>query len=192
MRCAICPRAIDDLRREGAPLRQCGRASLLVYEPGDEMPLLIEWLWTYKAARKLEWTEFHAQLGKRLEIMKQLFHDRARKARRSWLTSSSSGQLGGVAARDMRPRRILRARLRIAWACARDPGGGRRPPEQEAPLVMPASKNLHKGGHSRQAIRPFFRDRFYPAGAGVGTRPSCSSIISRSNIRLNEACLPSR
>src|SRR5271166_1219297 len=124
MRCAICPRAIDDLRREGAPLRQCGRASLLVYEPGDEMPLLIEWLWTYKAARKLEWTEFYAQLGKRLEIMKQLFHDRARKARRSWLISSSSGQLGGVAARDMRPRRILRARLRIAWVCARDPGGG--------------------------------------------------------------------
>ena len=30
MRCAICPRAIDDLRRKGAPLRQCGRASLLV------------------------------------------------------------------------------------------------------------------------------------------------------------------
>src|SRR5208283_5685268 len=25
---------------------------------------------------------------------------------------------------------------------------GRRPPEQEAPLVMPASKNLHKSGHS--------------------------------------------
>ena len=42
MRCAICPRAIDDLRRKGAPLRQCGRASLLVYVPGDEMPLLIE------------------------------------------------------------------------------------------------------------------------------------------------------
>jgi len=34
--------ASDDLRRKGAPLRQCGRASLLVYLPGDEMPLLVE------------------------------------------------------------------------------------------------------------------------------------------------------
>jgi hypothetical protein len=42
MRCAICPRAIDDLRRKGAPLRQCGHASLFVNLPGDEMPLLIE------------------------------------------------------------------------------------------------------------------------------------------------------
>ena len=42
MRCAICPRAIDDLRRKGAPFRRCGRASLLVNLPGDEMALLIE------------------------------------------------------------------------------------------------------------------------------------------------------
>jgi hypothetical protein len=41
-RCAICPREIDDLLRKGAPLRQCGRASLFVDLPGDEMPLLIE------------------------------------------------------------------------------------------------------------------------------------------------------
>jgi hypothetical protein len=32
----------------------------------------------------------------------------------------------------------------------------------------------------------------YPVGAEPGTRPSCSSIESRSNIRLNETCLPSR
>ena len=42
MRCARCPRAIDDLRRKGAPLGQCGTGALLVYPPGDEMPLLIE------------------------------------------------------------------------------------------------------------------------------------------------------
>jgi hypothetical protein len=41
-RCAICPREIDDLLRKGAPLRQCGRASLFVNLRGDEMPLLIE------------------------------------------------------------------------------------------------------------------------------------------------------
>ena len=34
--------ASNELRRKGAPLRQCGRASLLVDLPGDEMPLLIE------------------------------------------------------------------------------------------------------------------------------------------------------
>ena len=28
--------------------------------------------------------------------------------------------------------------------------------------------------------------------AGAGMRPSCSSIASRSNIRLNEMCRPSR
>jgi hypothetical protein len=42
MHFAIRPRAIDDLRRKGAPLRQCGRASLLVDLQGNEMPLLIE------------------------------------------------------------------------------------------------------------------------------------------------------
>jgi hypothetical protein len=31
-----------------------------------------------------------------------------------------------------------------------------------------------------------------PAGAGAGMRPSCSSISSRSNIRLKETCRPSR
>ena len=41
-RSATCPLASDDLRRKGAPLRQCGRASLLVNLSGDEMPLLIE------------------------------------------------------------------------------------------------------------------------------------------------------
>jgi len=30
------------LRRKSVPLGQCGRASLLVNVPGDEMPLLIE------------------------------------------------------------------------------------------------------------------------------------------------------
>jgi hypothetical protein len=30
------------LRRKSVPLGQCGRASLLVNLPGDEMPLLIE------------------------------------------------------------------------------------------------------------------------------------------------------
>ena len=39
---ATRPLANDDLRRKGAPLRQCGRASLCVNLPGDEMPLLIE------------------------------------------------------------------------------------------------------------------------------------------------------
>jgi hypothetical protein len=39
---AIHPIASDALRGEGAPLRQCNRASLLVNLPGDEMPLLIE------------------------------------------------------------------------------------------------------------------------------------------------------
>ena len=34
--------ASDDLGRKGAPLRQCGRAALLVDLPGDEMPFLIE------------------------------------------------------------------------------------------------------------------------------------------------------
>ena len=34
--------ASNDLPRKGPPLRQCGRASLLVDLPGDEMPLLIE------------------------------------------------------------------------------------------------------------------------------------------------------
>ena len=34
--------ASNDLRRKGAPLRQCGRASLLVDLPGDKVPLLIE------------------------------------------------------------------------------------------------------------------------------------------------------
>jgi hypothetical protein len=34
---------------------------------------------------------------------------------------------------------------------------------------------------------------FHPAvGGGAGTRPNCSSIESRSNIKLNETCLPSR
>ena len=33
---------------------------------------------------------------------------------------------------------------------------------------------------------------YYPSGAGAGMRPSCSHINSRSNIRLNEACLPAR
>jgi hypothetical protein len=28
--------------------------------------------------------------------------------------------------------------------------------------------------------------------SGAGTRPNCSSIESRSNIKLNETCLPSR
>jgi hypothetical protein len=42
MRFAIRPRAIDDLRRKGAPLCRCGRASLLVDLPGDEMPFLIK------------------------------------------------------------------------------------------------------------------------------------------------------
>jgi hypothetical protein len=32
----------NDLRRKGAPLRQCSRASLFVNLPGDEMALLIE------------------------------------------------------------------------------------------------------------------------------------------------------
>ena len=41
-RSATRHRASGDLRRKGAPLRQCGRASLLVNLPGDEMPLLIE------------------------------------------------------------------------------------------------------------------------------------------------------
>ena len=36
------PPSNEDLRRKGAPLRQCGRASLLVNLPGDEMALLIE------------------------------------------------------------------------------------------------------------------------------------------------------
>lgn len=31
-----------------------------------------------------------------------------------------------------------------------------------------------------------------PVGAGAGTRPSCSSIASRSKIRLKETCRPSR
>jgi hypothetical protein len=31
-----------------------------------------------------------------------------------------------------------------------------------------------------------------PAGAGAGMMPSCSSIASRSKIRLKEMCLPSR
>src|SRR5208282_2920352 len=30
---------------------------------------------------------------------------------------------------------------------------GRRPPEQEAPLVMPASKNLHRSDRSRNKLR---------------------------------------
>ena len=34
--------ASGDLCRESAPLSQCGRASLFVDLPGDEMPLLIE------------------------------------------------------------------------------------------------------------------------------------------------------
>ena len=42
MRCEPRPLTRDDLYRKGAPLRQCGRASLLVNLPGDEMPLLIE------------------------------------------------------------------------------------------------------------------------------------------------------
>jgi len=37
-----------------------------------------------------------------------------------------------------------------------------------------------------------FPRRAYAATADVGTRPSCSSIVSLSNIRLNETCLPSR
>ena len=41
-RSATCPLASDDLRCKGAPLRQCGRASLLVHLAGDEMALLIE------------------------------------------------------------------------------------------------------------------------------------------------------
>ena len=41
-RSATCPLASDDLRCKGAQLRQCDRASLLVYVPADEMPLLIE------------------------------------------------------------------------------------------------------------------------------------------------------
>jgi len=41
-RSAICPLASDDLRCKGAPLGQCGRASLLVHLAGDEMALLIE------------------------------------------------------------------------------------------------------------------------------------------------------
>ena len=32
----------------------------------------------------------------------------------------------------------------------------------------------------------------HPVGGGAGKRPSCSSIESRSNIKLNETCLPSR
>ena len=32
----------DDLRRKGAPFHHCGRASLLVYLPGNEIPLLVE------------------------------------------------------------------------------------------------------------------------------------------------------
>ena len=42
MRCSICPPAIAALRHKGAPLRQCGRASLLVELPADEMAFLIE------------------------------------------------------------------------------------------------------------------------------------------------------
>ena len=37
-----CPPANGDLRHEGAPLRQRGRASLFVDLPCDEMALLIE------------------------------------------------------------------------------------------------------------------------------------------------------
>jgi len=37
-----------------------------------------------------------------------------------------------------------------------------------------------------------FLTRVYAAAEGVGRNPSCSSIISWSNIRLNETCLPSR
>ena len=36
------PRAREGLRCKGALLRQCGRASLLLYLPGDQMPLLSE------------------------------------------------------------------------------------------------------------------------------------------------------
>ena len=36
------PLSNDNLHRKGAPLRQCGRASLFVNLPGDEMALLIE------------------------------------------------------------------------------------------------------------------------------------------------------
>jgi ABC-type sugar transport system ATPase subunit len=42
IRSATSSFAGDDLPRKGTPLRQCGRASLLVDLPGNEMPLLIE------------------------------------------------------------------------------------------------------------------------------------------------------
>src|SRR5215470_18063685 len=56
--------------------------------------------------------------------------------------------------------------------------GARRPPPQ---VTRPPRAGLATLRHGAQ-----------PAGAGAGMRPSCSSISSRSNIRLNETCRPSR
>ena len=63
---------------------------------------------------------------------------------------------------------------------------------------MTASGQEQGGGEPAQAAS--YRDDMQivplhvaqPVGAGAGMMPSCSSISSRSKIRLKEMCLPSR
>ena len=88
------------------------------------------------------------------------------------------------------------ARYRSKWN-SRQSGSGGAPFTGTTGAVILSSRSSSTTRLKQQRLAvvsraTLFRDRFYPASAGVGTRPSCSSIISRSNIRLNEACLPSR
>ena len=55
------------------------------------------------------------------------------------------------------------------------------------PKPLPPGQSM--AGTARAAT---LRHGAQPVGAGAGMRPSCSSISSRSKIRLKEMCLPSR
>jgi hypothetical protein len=59
---------------------------------------------------------------------------------------------------------------------------------------MAAAGQEQRGGEPAQAAS-YHDDTIHvaqPVGAGAGRMPSCSSICSRSKIRLKEMCLPSR
>ena len=105
MRCAICPRAIDNLRRNGAPFRQCGRASLFVHLPGEEMPLLIEMV--------MDLGVYRAELLQRLLTSKPLHRpllSSKRLARILRLIVETATNLVPICGADLIHRRGIRAK----------------------------------------------------------------------------------
>jgi hypothetical protein len=98
---------------------------------------------------------------------------------------SASGSAGGS---EPTRRRIP------AWRTGRLPQSLRSSPAFALARVSPHGR--FTGSLRQPSVPGSDRARafcgFQPAGVAAGMRSSCSSISSRSNIRLNEACVPSR